>query len=127
MGGKEVKIEIDLHEKSEAYIKETFLRYTKTDDSPFLKTIKHCIIHMYPCSDTYQDDGELNGYSDALNFRVSIYDIENMTVYNSSFHDAIFTEVQCQVKYFKDLSTMMHFERPIQLIMGKGIHVIKPN
>lgn len=49
-----MKIEIDLHKKSEKQIEETFSHYSKTEASPFLKIFNNCIIHMYPCSDTYQ-------------------------------------------------------------------------
>lgn len=119
-----MKIEVPLYKESEKYIKETFSRYTESKKLPFSLTLDNCIIHMYPHSDTYDDNGELNGYVDALFFRAHIYDVKNGVVYKSEIHDAIFTEANCQIKYFKDMSTMVHFERPINIIMGRAIHVM---
>ncbi|WP_133065299.1 hypothetical protein [Virgibacillus profundi] len=73
--------------------------------------IKNPIMHMYPIKDTYDPDGGLSGYIDALFFKMNVYDTENMTVYkDENLHDGIlpFKELNVsQIKIFKDLSTMI--------------------
>lgn len=120
-----MKIEVTLHKKSEKQIKDTLSSYSEADSIPFQLIIERCIIHMYPYEDTMQEDGELNGYADALNFEAHIYDTKKKTVYKSKFHDAIFIDAFSEVKYFKDLSTMIIFDKPIEIMMGKGIHISK--
>ncbi|MED3562382.1 hypothetical protein [Bacillus xiapuensis] len=104
-----VKNEVELHQNSVDYVKEVFSMYTEVYD--LNKHIKNPIIHIYPVEDTYDQNGELNGYIDALFFKMNIYDTENMTVYKSEkLHDGIlpFDNLHVsQIKIFKDLSTMI--------------------
>lgn len=104
-----VKNEVELHQNSVDYVKETFSMYTEVFD--LNKGLKNPIIHIYPVEDTYNQDGELNGYIDALFFRIDVYDTQNMTVYKGTkLHDGIlpFKDLNVsQIKVFKDLSTMI--------------------
>lgn len=104
-----IKNEIELHQNSVDYVKETFSRYIEVYD--LSKRIKNPIIHIYPVEDTFDKDGSLNGYTDALFFKIHVYDTENMTVYKGEkLHDGIlpFKNINVsQIKIFKDLSTML--------------------
>lgn len=104
-----IKNELELHQESVNYIHKTFSLYKEVNH--LNQSISNPIIHMYPVKDTYDKEGELSGYADALFFRVDVYDIENSTVYKGKkLHDAImpFEELRVkQVKIFKDLSTMI--------------------
>jgi hypothetical protein len=103
-----IKNEIELHQKSVEYIKETLGQYTEVDS---LDTVENPIIHIYPIKDTYDKDGELDGYIDALFFEAHIYDTKNMKVCKSKkLHDGIMPFADLfipQIKVFKDLSTMI--------------------
>lgn len=118
-----MKIEVLLHKNSKKQIKDTLSAYSKVETIPHVSTIERCIIHMYPYEDTMQEDSELNGYADALNFEAHIYDTKKSTVYKSKFHDSIFIDTFCETKYFKDLSTMIVFDKPIKLMMGKAMFI----
>jgi hypothetical protein len=104
-----VKNEIEIHEKSVEYIRETLSNYTEVYELD--KNIKNPIIHMYPVEDTIDEEGNLNGYIDALFFRIHIYDPEKGTVYKGNkLHDGIvpFENLHIsQIKIFKDLSTLI--------------------
>lgn len=104
-----IKNEVELHQNSVDYMKEVFSMYTEVYD--LSKGLKNPIIHIYPVEDTYDQHGELNGYIDALFFRVNVYDTQNMTVYKGTkLHDGIlpFKDLCIsQLKIFKDLSTMI--------------------
>jgi hypothetical protein len=73
--------------------------------------LKNPIIHIYPKYDTYNADGELEGYIDSLFCDIHVYDIERMTKWKSKrTHDGImpFANLNIdQIKIFKDLSTMI--------------------
>lgn len=104
-----IKNEIEIHDKSVEYLKDIFSRYKEIYE--LNKNINNPIIHMYPVEDTHDEDGDLNGYIDALFFKLHIYDPENGTVYKGNrYHDGIlpFKELNIsQIKIFKDLSTMI--------------------
>lgn len=110
-GEREMRIlnDIDLHQESVDYLSKVFKEYREIEAIP--DTIKDPIIHIYPKKDTYESDGELNGYTDALFSEIHIYEPHNMTVWKSRrLHDAInsFEDLTVkQIKIFKDLSTMI--------------------
>jgi hypothetical protein len=104
-----IKNEVKLHQNSIDYAKKTFGMYQLTDELD--SSIKDPILHMYPVEDTYDEEGDLIGYSDALFFRIDVYNTQNMTVYKGNkLHDGIlpFRDINVsQLKIFKDLSTMV--------------------
>lgn len=103
---------VKLHEKSVEYMHEVFEMYTKAE----LRTdtiITNPIIHLYAMEDTYNDEGELNGYLDSLFFRADIYDTIKLLKYTSEgLHDSVnYYEIYpSHVKIFKDGSTMLTFQ-----------------
>jgi len=117
--------DIKLHPKSEKLIKETFGWYTQVGQ-PIEKINGRCVIHMYPTEDTYDENGELVGYRDALFFNVHVYDAENRICYIRNRADAITTgDVGVTVKYFKDGSTMLVMDGNIDIIYGQAICIHK--
>lgn len=112
-----VKNEVELHQESINYIHSTFSLYNEVNQLDV--SITNPIIHIYPVKDTYDKEGELSGYVDALFFRVDIYDTENSTVCKGKkLHDAIipFEELRVkQIKIFKDLSTMIVLKGSFQI------------
>jgi hypothetical protein len=104
-----VKNEVELHQNSVNYVKEIFSMYTEVFD--LNKGLKNPIVHIYPVEDTYDQSGDLNGFIDALFFRIDVYDTQNMIVYKGTkLHDGIlpFKDLNVsQIKIFKDLSTMI--------------------
>lgn len=106
-----VKNEVKLHQNSIDYLKKTLGQYTvveKLEDE-----INNPIIHMYPVEDTFNEDGEKNGGTDSIFFRVDIYDTVKMTVYKGEkLHDNVmpFNNINVsQISIFKDLSTLLSF------------------
>ncbi|PHA03034.1 hypothetical protein COE51_01440 [Bacillus pseudomycoides] len=104
-----VKNEVELHENSVEYLREVFTIYTEVDS--LSRAVKNPIIHIYPEEDTYDEQGNLNGYIDSLFMTVCIYDTDKMTVYKSkNLHDGIMPFGMLNVskiRIFKDLSTMI--------------------
>lgn len=105
-----VKTEIEIHKNSIDYVKRTFEQYEVVDK--LNKILVDPIIHMYPKEDTFDSEGNLNGYTDALFFEADIYDVERMVVCKGKrLHDGILAFGSnisfSQLKIFKDLSTMI--------------------
>lgn len=104
-----IKNEIELHSNSVQHMKETFAMYERSEDLD--QVLENPIIHIYPKEDTYDSDGELNGFIDAIQFVVDIYDTNNKKVKKGTrLHDAIIPQTDwkvSQLKIFKDLSTMI--------------------
>ena len=100
---------IEIHQNSIDYVKEIFSKYTETTE--LKSTYKSPIIHMYAKEDTYDEQGNLNGYIDGLFFELHLYDTENSTVWKSNrYYDGIcpFDDLRVsQIKIFKDMSTMI--------------------
>lgn len=120
--------EIVLHNKSVDYINETLTQYTKVER--LSEIIENPIIHMYPKKDTYDSDGELNGYIDALFFELYIYDTDKMTVWKSNrLHDAIMPACKHieigQIKVFKDSSTMIVLNGHYTFSANAALSVLK--
>lgn len=120
-----MKIEALHHSDSEKIIKETFSMYKETEKIP--EYIKGgCVIHIYPKSDTIVNgiDKDLEGYIDAYNCELHIYDCKNKTVYKSKLHDEVMADAKCKIRIFKDLSTMVIFDEPVKFISGQSLWVI---
>lgn len=106
---------IELHKSSIEHLNIVFDDYSEVtwDNRFFDDTIlRNPIVHMYPHSDTYDEDGELQGYVDSLFFKVDIYDTENMMVYRLKRRfDAVdtYNALLEYVRIFKDGSTMLKF------------------
>lgn len=103
---------IKLHDMSVEYLKSVFKGYHErvVDSSSFSSyTIDEPIIHLYADSDTYAEDGQLNGYVDSLFFNAHVYDPIRMVVYDRGKFDGLETwaaDVN-YVRIFKDGSTMI--------------------
>lgn len=119
-----MKVEVKHHPDSEKFIKETFNAYKEIDELP--KFIENCIIHIYPKSDTIVNgiDNDLEGYIDAYNCELHVYDCKNKTVYKSKLHDEVMADAKCKIRIFKDLSTMVIFNEPVKFISGQSLWVM---
>jgi len=118
-------LEIDIMKESYEYIQKTFSQYTETDD-PINKIEERAIIHLYPKEDTYDENGGLNGYTDALFFEGVIYDTKNMIFYRSKRkHDAVRSAVPTETRAFKDLSTMIIIDGGVTINYLQEINVHK--
>lgn len=114
--------EIKLHENSKKYLSNVFKDYKEVKE--YTSHNGTTVIHMYPKYDTWDlNTDELEGYIDAMLCEVHIYNLTDMTVYKSKYHDAIyFTNISVSTKVFKDFSTMITINKPnVNIIMGKAI------
>ncbi|WP_340032675.1 hypothetical protein NSQ20_12505 [Paenibacillus sp. FSL K6-1122] len=120
-----VKNEINIHENSVNYMNRVFMQYKEIETLP--SVVDNPIIHLYPVKDTYEENGELNGYSDALYFHLHVYDPISMTSWKSKqLHDGIipFSEVMVQqIKIFKDLSTMISLSGSYRMSQMQGFSI----
>lgn len=80
-----IKQEIEIHPKSEKFL-DIDSMYEKTDK---LELAKKVIIHLYPDRDTMDKDGNLTGFVDKLFFKCKIYNLDNMTVFETENKDGI--------------------------------------
>lgn len=118
-----MKIEVPHSKDSEDYIKRVFSSYKEVSEA-ICKPKGRCVIHMYPFEDTMIDgQDDLHGYIDAYLCELRVYDVVENTVYKYVCSDAIHSEVGCSVKVFKDLSTMLTFDRPISIGYGSATFV----
>lgn len=106
---KVVKNEVELHQNSVEYVLDTLSMYKEVDQ--FDEYINDPIIHLYPVADTYSQDGILEGFSDALFFKMDVYDTKMLTTRKGvKLHDGILPSPEVsfsQIKIFKDMSTMI--------------------
>ncbi|WP_339193763.1 hypothetical protein MKY95_18685 [Paenibacillus sp. FSL P4-0176] len=120
-----VKNEVVLHEHSVSYMKRVFMQYSEIETLPSL--VENPILHLYPVKDTYELNGELNGYNDSLFFNLNVYDPVNRVSWKSKqLHDGIipFSEVMVQqIKIFKDLSTMVSLSGSYRLSQMQGFSI----
>jgi len=115
-----------IHQKSVDYMDDVFGKYVQ--DQHFERYIQNPIIHLYPTKDTYDQDGNLNGYIDALFMDIHIYDTINMKKYLLKNKDGIFGDnnlTVSQIKAFKDGSTMIVLRGRYELFNGQAIHIMK--
>jgi len=108
-----MKIEVPLALKSHDHIRNLAKIYTETNEPP--KIINgRTLIHIYPKSDTIEDySDDSHGFVDALNCEIHIYNTDNMTVFKTERHDQVEMRVPCNVRIFKDLSTMLIIDTPV--------------
>lgn len=106
---------IPITEESEAYIREVLSRYTAVEDECPRRFDDRTLLHLYPTRDTHNADGDLDGFQDALFFDVHIYDTDTKTRYTIADRDEIDLNVPCRIRYFKDGSTMLILDGPIEL------------
>ena len=121
-----VKIEIDLHLKSEKYLK-LFDEYEEIPVLPKLLTGR-TIIHTYPIKDTLTNDEEFLGFRDSLYFKIVVVnhekDTDIFTIFKSKeVHDCIEFIIPIGMKVFKDLSTMFFTDRAVQIMIGQVVFV----
>lgn len=117
---------INLHSKSQKYIEKIFSKYKDADFNGFILELDNCILHLYAIQDSYNEQGELEGYIDALLFKVDIYDTINMKKYSHKFHDSIYFEKNSPhpiIKIFKDGSTLLHFRQKINMVFTSTITI----
>lgn len=113
-----VKQEVKIYKPSEIYL-DIDKEYGYKEVEKLNEVNGRCVIHIRPVKDTYSSDEEydLDGYCDAIFFKVEIYDCENRLVYKpNKLFDGIRTiNVDCQSRIYKDLSTMYIFDNPIRI------------
>ena len=119
---KELKVQIE--QESVDYLQEVFKDY-KEVDKPLYEIKERCIIHIYPKKDTYDEDGELYGYCDAIFCDIHIYDCENQLVYKTKYHDSVYLDVPNGTKIFKDLSTMLTIDGGVLISYGTALSVYR--
>ena len=119
---KELRVLIE--QESVDYLKEVFKEY-KEVDKPLYEIKGRCIIHIYPKKDTYEEDGELYGYCDALLCEMHIYDCNNELVYKTQNHDSVYLDVPSGTRIFKDLSTMLIIDGGITISYGTGLSIYR--
>lgn len=119
-----MKIEVPVCQRSIKMMEQIFSRYTDVSTKPSVVTGK-CIIHMYPCEDTINDEDDSSiGFVDALRFRMNIYDVTNNTVYKGAcYNDNINLEVAAHVQIFKDLSTVIAIPGGCSFRYGQSVDV----
>ena len=119
---KELKVQIE--QESVDYLQEVFKEY-KEVDKPLYEIKRRCIIHIYPKKDTYEEDGELYGYCDALLCDIHIYDCDNKLFYKTQNHDSVYLDVPSGTRIFKDLSTMLIIDGGVTLSYGTGLSIYR--
>lgn len=116
-----IKNEINITEESEYKLRELFSRYKETEEQPEVIN-DWCVIHLYPKEDTINENGETNGYCDALFFDIHVFNCDNKTVYKArGWYDAIHVEKKCELRLFKDMSTMLIFRDGVEISWGQAI------
>lgn len=120
-----MKIEVPLSHKSLQWINFLKDNYKETKELPS-KINGRTLIHIYPKEDTLNDNNDNStGFVDVLNCEVHIYNTDNMTVFKTRKHDQIEVEVPCNVRIFKDLSTMLIIDTPVTFGMFQSLEVRK--
>jgi len=120
-----MKMEVELSKKSQEYIDFLTENYTQIFECPKQIT-GSTLIHIYPMKDTLNDESEdSSGFEDALNCEIHIYDKDNRTVFVTKTHDQIEVEVPCNIRIFKDLSTMLIIDTPVRFGMFQSLEVRK--
>lgn len=115
----EINKNIKLYGNSNELIHNDFFKGNKGFEYKLVKDctnniINHCIIHMYPYSDTYDESGELNGYADSLFFKAVVYNLDTMECCILTKKDAIEIDgIKTKIRIFKDMSTLIEFYEPI--------------
>ena len=99
---------VKMTEANKNLVKSIFAQYTKVDKYPNIIT-ERTVIHIYPTHDTYDEEGELRGFSDCLFSIYRFYFTESKTYYEFINKDGIDFEGMrmIRVRVFKDNSTMI--------------------
>jgi len=120
-----MKIEIPISHQSQKQINYLTKNYTETKEVPE-KINGRTLIHIYPKEDTIEDGtDDSRGFVDALNCEIHIYNTDNMTVFKTKRHDQIEMRVPCNVRIFKDLSTMLIIDTPVTFGIYQSLEVRK--
>lgn len=115
---------MNLHSESEKIIKATFAMYK--DGGPIGGSRKfqgRTILHLYPTRDTFNQDGELDGYYQNLFFNLDVYDAKKMVKYSAGEHDAIFTS-GCNINnvtVFKDGAFCICIDGEVEFLSGQAV------
>lgn len=118
-------MEIKLHENSKKYIIDTLSQYVEKQYNG--EVIEQPVVHMYAKSDTYDEDGTLNGYRDSLFCEVHVYDTKNDFKYVFINKDGV-TLLHAniwQVRVFKDGSTMLILNGSHKLEVFQALELFK--
>jgi hypothetical protein len=120
----EVGFKIPIHEESQEYLQRVFNDYEEVDR---LFELNDPIIHIYPKQDTYNENGELNGYIDSLFAEYHFYDTVSKTVYKSKrLHDGLWFGRDVNPRYiriFKDGSTLLAFKGRYEFDLGQSVWI----
>lgn len=113
-----VKQEVKIYKPSEIYL-DIDKEYGYKEVEKLNEVKGRCVIHIRSVKDTYASDEEydLDGYCDAIFFKAEIYDCENKIVYKPDklFDGIRTTNIDCQSRIYKDLSTMYIFDKPVKI------------
>lgn len=115
---------IQLHQRSEEYLKEVFSAYSDGGDLPLFHTLSgRTLIHLYPVADTVDENGELTGLGDALFVEVYVYNVDTMTYWHTTSKDEVDVAVPSKVRIFKDGSTVIIINRDIKVTDTQSLMV----
>ena len=122
---KEVSNKVLITNKSYQKIQDTYTLYVKSEDPMPNKIDNHCIVHTYVINDTIDEQTDsLNGYADSLFFNIKIFDCIKLICYESiRTYDGINLTKNCNVRTFKDLSTMYIFRNGAKFIHDQCLEI----
>lgn len=122
----EIVHNIKLSKDSLEYLNEVFTSYKKVDYDTS-RVFKNPLVHLYPTEDTITEDGELNGYRDALFVTIRIYDVEKdiyMEIKNRDGLDFYNDRINIrQIRVFKDGSTLVMLKGSYQFGSTQSIDI----
>jgi len=124
-----MKIEVPISKESEQYITETFAQYEQVDE-PIRYIDKKCVLHLYPKEDTMIDGKDnLTGYMDSMICELYVFDVGERKAYHCKFCDAVNVRgvLTQQTKIFKDLSTMIVIDEPVNINYYTAVEVESPD
>lgn len=121
-----VKNEVKISKESKKLISDVFNDYIEFKNvETHLKVNRgKIILHLYPKTDTMLNgSNKLTGYFDSLLYDIWIFNTENKTKFLTKNHDKIVMQKYCSIQYFKDLSTMICIDAPLNISLTKTIYI----
>lgn len=111
-------ISVSISNDSLQLIKDVNSMY-KEVDKPIEYVNGRCIIHLYPMKDTMLDgEDNLTGYMDAMLFKIVVCDVDKRIKYTREYVDSVSADFGYGTRIFKDLSTMMIFDKSCEISYG---------
>src|SRR5699024_5618290 len=113
-----VKQEVKIYKTSEIYL-DIDKEYEYKEDEKLNEVKDRSVRNMKIVKEKNNSDEEydLDRYCDAIFFKAEIYDCENKIVYKPDklFDGIRTTNIDCQSRIYKDLSTMYIFDKPVKI------------